>query len=82
MICVLSQHGFLPAGFFEEQEAVQLSIDANVPLQLARLIIDAEIENDDFSDEVRRQRRIEIAMYFMRVLRLFMTSRMRNNNDN
>lgn len=51
---------------------------AGVPLQLARFIIDAELNTDDQSDDEILRRRVEIAQYFMRVLSLFVNSRMQN----
>lgn len=58
-----------PAGFFEEESAQQLAEHTNVPLKVARAIINAEETEFDGLDEktmlAKRIKRAEFAMRFL-----------------
>lgn len=78
MYCLCDIQRYLyPAGYFEEMEAQNLADVTGAPIRLTRLIIEAELEAEDLTDEERQRRRIEITFVIMRVLNLFTLSRAR-----
>lgn len=55
-----------PAGFFEEEVAQKLAENTNIPLQVARAIINAEdSEFDDLDEKIMLAKRIERADFAM-----------------
>lgn len=58
-----------PAGFFEEEEAQKLAENTNIPLQVARALINAEDDEfDNIDEKIILAKRIERAIFAMRFL--------------
>lgn len=78
-IFFLIKPGHLPAGYFEELEAEDLANRTGAPIILTRLIVEADIENNELTDGEIFEQRVQITLYILRVLNLYVLSRSRGN---
>lgn len=74
--CVFSIAQRFPAGYFEILEAENLSTKYGIPYAICKLVIDAEYNDENVTEEAR----VERARFLMRVLELF--DRIRNHWSN